>query len=864
MKRKEKMHIDMRKRLALAALGAFALSGALAATVTADYAIAVPDPVPGDIPEFLARAAKELAHDIREATGLNLPVVTARDVKPSGRYIFVGEGFAARAGLLPKDRPLTGMDNVVAEKGGSVYLFGHDRTRYSDGRKPRYWIYCLLPSAKAVCSFMERELGVAFLAPGREGRDVRKCAALTVPDGLYRRETLGQDAAVAADTEMMFDLASGVFGRGLVWTHGGHLYHVAVPMAKYAKEHPEYFPLHGDARDKSNPNNALCISNPDVERLIVECIVRQMDEGAEAVELGQNDGTGWCECEKCRDFAGTAPDDWSEKFWIFHRRIAEQVWKAHPDRTVVITSYGPTSVPPKTFRAFPPNVMVEVMGFNERRRRQWAKYEVPRGFANYIYFWGDYPQPGFTCKTSIAFLAREARLYRASGLRFVFRCGYGELFGTEGPSYYVFNRLMQDPEADENAAFDEYVSRAYGPAAKAMEGFHRQQDRRVRSFDRLRWGFATRDDSGEEKTLPEHPAEMLAMLYPPDVLAKLEKSLAEAERTPDLTGKQKARIRLVRLEFDYLKLTVTAIHLYHAYRLVPSVESFRPIVTALEARNAFIDSLYDEKGRMRSVPGVFRPPFRNASKAMLLTNGRLSARLSAPFAWDGRSMLEKGVLPGMSTAVCRVARAEGTLAFGDFESGAWAKAAWNGLNGIQLEKIRTETRFKLLADDANLYVAVRSSLPPDRTYEPTGHDSSCYRRDNLDLVIDPTAAAERLYHFIWGPVQDSCLEEARGLVSDPLDPLFGSFDGSWNGKWSYRTARRGDTWLSLATIPFETLGVGRPKPGEKWRMNLGRVAEPDGARGNVEYSKLELSLWSPNFENLAFFNPEAMGTLVFE
>ena len=67
--------------------------------------------------------------------------------------------------------------------------------------------------------------------------------------------------------------------------------------------------------------------------------------------------------------------------------------------------------------------------------------------------------------------------------------------------------------------------------------------------------------------------------------------------------------------------------------------------------------------------------------------------------------------------------------------------------------------------------------------------------------------ARVVYHFIWGPVRNSYLEEARGLITDPLDPLYGSFDVSWNGKWTYRSERKGDTWFSLVTLPFASLGT---------------------------------------------------------
>ena len=114
--------------------------GAASVEITPDYAIVVPDARPDDVPKHLAAVARELAHDIEESTGMRLPVVSAKDARPNAKCIYIGETFAEREGLLPKDRPLENFDSAVAEKDGSVYLFGHDRTRFADpGRKAQWW-----------------------------------------------------------------------------------------------------------------------------------------------------------------------------------------------------------------------------------------------------------------------------------------------------------------------------------------------------------------------------------------------------------------------------------------------------------------------------------------------------------------------------------------------------------------------------------------------------------------------------------------------------------------------------------------------------------------------------------------------------
>ena len=826
-------------------------------------AIVVPDDRPDDVPKHLAAVARELAHDIEESTGRRLPVVFAKEARPKAKCIYIGETFAEREGLLPKDRPLENFDYVVAEKDGSVYLFGHDRTRFADpGRKAQWWRYCLLASGRAVVSFMENEMGVAFLAPGRAGRDIPKKKSIAVRKGVYRLRRESQIAGVSRELEMMYDLASGIYGLGTWRSHGGHLYPAAVPFAKYAKSHPEYFPLHGTARVKSNGVNALCISNPEVEQLLVDFIVAEMDDGADIVELGQNDGTSWCRCEKCRAYAGTAPADWGEKFWIFHRRIAEKVNALRPEKTVQIISYGPTAMPPRTFTEFPPNVMIELMNCRPAALSAWRNYKVARGFSNYVYHWGDYPSPGYTAKNSIAAMAAAARTYREYGIKIVYRCGYGELFGTEGPAYYVFNKLLFDPSLDEEEVFGQYVGRAYGPAAKVMMKFHTLQDGRIEMYNALDAGI-----DGNRRVVPKHAADLLAAMYPPDVLAQLGNLLAAAERTAGLSAKQAMRLRLVRLEYEYLAHLIRPIHLYFGYLAAPSADTFRPLADALESRASFIDSLGDGKGRVRGIEGWDRLhpffPTGRFNRKMMATNGRLSARLDAPFAWDAKAMLAKGFLPGKTKVATKAPLADGEPSATDFEHGAWAAAKWNELNGLQLEKIANRTRFKAVAGADALYLAVETTLPDDRKYDPTGRDSSCYLRDCIDFAIAPDMAGDKAYHFVFGPVENSCLDEALGLITDELDPKYGSYDGEWNGEWSYAPVRADGLWRTRVKIPYATLGVIRPAPGAKWRMNLGRLAEPD-SKGSTPYAYCEFSSWSPNFESRSFSDVGAMGEVVFE
>jgi hypothetical protein len=792
-------------------------------------------------------AAHALADAMQEATGVKPSVVKGQYLKAvKGQKILVGAEFAKAAGLYPKEG-LSGMENVVAEKGGDIYLFGNDRPGVTNPKGRLSWEHCVLPSVKAITNFMEIEMGVAFLAPGKTGRDVPKRERIEIADGTFRLQRPTQIAGPGRYHEMVCDIANGIYGSGPIKTYGGHTYKVAVPMAKYHESHPEYFPMLGDARVSQNHMNALCISNRDVERLIVEELVRRMDEGAEIVELGQNDGNDICHCKECAAYGGVK--EWGEKLWIFHRSIAEKVYALRPEKTVQIISYGATATPPRTFREFPPNVMIEMMRTAESDFREWSKYKVPRGFTNYVYLWGTYNHPGHTAKCCVPQMAECARRYLRGGVKAVYRCGYGELYGTEGQAYYVFNKILQNPDLDENAVAREYVERAYGPAAKQMAEFHDLLDSRIRGYVAM------------GRNISPHAAEVIAYLYPPDVLAKLEKSLVAAERTAGLSEKQVRRLKLVRLEFDYAKNLAKVIQLYHAYLLAPSVATFTPVADALRERNAMLDGFFDAKGKMKRIDGWPElKPFQGHSRKQMQDNGRLRAQLAAPFGWDADAMLAKGVLPGATARKAKVPKATERPQLGDFGAGAWAATEWNDANGIQLEAIKTKTRFKVLHDGENLYVGIESDLSEAKTFAETGRDSSCFRTDCIDMLIDPSGMRENYYHFIWNPVQNSYHDSAKGLFEDPLDPRYADDWAGWQGDWKYENVRNGDMWLTMAVIPFKTLGVTAPKPGDTWAFNVGRAAVLPDTKDSLS---MELSLWSPNFENRKFTNPGAMGTLEF-
>ena len=782
------------------------------------------------------KAAEILKKDLAEGAGLKLEIV--KEVPASGHAIVLGAEAAKQAGLDVAG--LKWYDNAIVEKGGILYLFGNDRARKPD--QPYWdWHKAALPTLGAAVRFLHDYLGDRFCAPGETGRRVGRREKVVVPDGTVSIERPTQIFGTACQSDIYYSYANGLRGMGLFHTYGGHTYPVAVPMEKYSKDHPEYFALTKDGRRTWGPTNgqtALCISNPEVEELILNEMLSRYDAGAEACQLGTQDGSNHCWCEKCMALYGT--DDWCEKTWLYHKHIAERIEKLRPGKIVHILSYDITKTPPKTFTKFPSNVMVEQCRTSEEAFHEWDGYEVPHGFTVYTYLWGEYPRPGYTAKNSCDYLAWFARFLLKNRVHGIYRCGYGELFGTEGPGYYVFNSLLGDPDLNVRSLVNEYCERAYGPASAPMLLFHDTLDGRLGSKP---------GKAGPPGLAAGLQLDHFAYVYSPDATKVMDAALARAEATPGLTDKQRKRIALVRTEYDYARNLGRIATLYAAYKAQPSWALFDPLAEQVVARNAMLDSLYTgPKGAMRAVEGW--PEIRlfgAMRRSMMAVNGRLGATLGAPLGWDVKYLKERGVLPGAAKKTVKAAR----------EASA---AEWNDLGGVQLQKIDKAARFRVSYDERALRIEMESDLDDGVKVKDYGRDAAVWGDESADILIDPTGQGDKVYHLIWSPVDGAVYDEAYGLVTDVLDPKFGTFDPYWNGKgWAITNVRRDNRWLTAVEIPFAMLGVSAPKPGDRWRLNVAREWNIS-CRGNPP---AVAALWSPNLETGSFLNRDAMGELTF-
>ena len=167
----------------------------------------------------------------------------------------------------------------------------------------------------------------------------------------------------------------------------------------------------------------------------------------------------------------------------------------------------------------------------------------------------------------------------------------------------------------------------------------------------------------------------------------------------------------------------------------------------------------------------------------------------------------------------------------------WVKARRYRVSAILAPKAQLGTHFRLLYDDMNLYVAFEC-LEPTKTRELAGKKAvragSVWNFDCLEIFLDPEAKRERYYHLAVSPVADQYYDDQTGFKA----PYYQ--DELWHKPWTFASdvdvaAKR---WTAEVAVPFKSLGVGLPKPGDTWLGNFGRE-RPSGFQGETE-----LFLWS--------------------
>jgi hypothetical protein len=149
-----------------------------------------------------------------------------------------------------------------------------------------------------------------------------------------------------------------------------------------------------------------------------------------------------------------------------------------------------------------------------------------------------------------------------------------------------------------------------------------------------------------------------------------------------------------------------------------------------------------------------------------------------------------------------------------------------------------QTRFRIVYDDYNLYIAVRCDEPhPEEIKADVSEpdSASVCGDDAIEIFLHPNPARSDYFQLA---------TNARGVRYDGR-----ALDGSWNASWQVATQVGKDAWTIECAIALSSF----PDRRSLWRFNMNREFRSTG--------KLELHCWSNTFG--AFHTPSRFGYLLF-
>ena len=516
--------VNIHVALAFAMLAAGAVSGGEEIVIARRGApsactITVPDaPSP-----CLKHAAEELAKYVKAMTGVALPV--AESAKARGPKIRLVSGVA-----LGRDSFRFGTDGddfVIAGDDDRAVLFG-------------------------VYDFLENDCGCDWITYDQEIVPARD--AITVPRGLERlrrpafriRENSFADVCQRPDFAAKLKLNGYLFARKYGWKdiHGGkpaeqfdswlgkcHTFMHLLPPKRYFKAHPEYY-AEVDGRRRGEGRVQLCLTNPDVLRIVTSNLLRRIEQKYPDVKIfgvSQSDCWDYCRCKECAAVDAREESHAGSNI-EFVNAVADAVAKKYPDVIIETLAYEYTRKPPKNVKPRP-NVMIclctDTCDFSRPLRETRFRFRGENDFVEDLKAWcaisrrvhiWDYTM-NFRYKLhafpNIYSLKPNLETFLDCGVTEVYEEGCSPSVHQAGVALksYLIGHLLWDPRQPLEPLLDRFYAGYYGAAApwmrRYMEELHAMsRERDERKYPLMMWGVV---DSPALKTeFFERGAEYLA------------------------------------------------------------------------------------------------------------------------------------------------------------------------------------------------------------------------------------------------------------------------------------------------------------------------------------------------------------------
>ncbi|MBK8946867.1 MAG: DUF4838 domain-containing protein [Ignavibacteriae bacterium] len=491
-------------------------------------------------------SAEELQKYIKEISDVELKIV-ADNIEENDYEILIGNTNRIK-NLEIKNIDSLGLD------GFSIKTF--DNKIVILGGKKKGTLY-------GVYTFLDNILGCkmytpdAIEIPKNETITIPEISITEVPKIIYRELHLpsARSSQLFCDWHKLHHVSE----RNKNYGSFVHTFENLIPSDKYFKTNPEYF---SEINGIRIPHQQLCLTNPNVFKIVIEELKRKMAEKPEAEvwDVSQNDNFGVCMCQNCSN-ADSIYQSPAGTMIEFVNKVAREF----PNKTISTLAYQYTRKAPIGIKP-EPNVMVVLCTIEcdrskpiaenkndlfNRDIQEWSKLTNNIKIWDYVVQFSSYtdPFPNFHV------LQPNVKMFVDHGVKYLFEQGSGDSWSDfHDLKAYVLAELMWNPDVDVNAIMNEYFDGYFGNASSSIKEY----------FNLIQTNLIA---SGDHLIIYGYPSTGKASYLKPELLEKYSKILDDAENAVKDNQKYLNRIKTARLPLDYAILELSKLNVSKKYSI---------------------------------------------------------------------------------------------------------------------------------------------------------------------------------------------------------------------------------------------------------------------------------------------------------
>ena len=369
------------------------------------------------------------------------------------------------------------------------------------------------------------------------------------------------------------------------------------PEKKYFKKHPEYYSLIQSKR-VSGHKGQVCATNPNVIRIFTEAAIDKFTKHpkSKAFSLTPNDNPYMCQCESCERYQDPnyLVDTKTYSYGYLegsdlHIRMMNKIWtivsKKFPDKYLAtIVNYANISRPPRKVLpdkhllfGFTTMPCCKLHAINDPNcpvnRKMLRNYKAWRKFGNPMYV-RDYDpmvySNGLPSLNASAIAANLALFSSDPSFLGINTEGHAS-WATNIPNFYLKSRFGWGEKPKVDKIMDNFFICFFGPAAKDMKNYYSMFTYLLKHS---RWHPVARELD-----------RALLGIFSPRTLETLSESIDSAERACGAAPVYAKRVRILKLNFDYLKLYVKMLSELNAgntEKALSTIESMKKKIDELD------------------------------------------------------------------------------------------------------------------------------------------------------------------------------------------------------------------------------------------------------------------------------------------